>query len=172
MVSRPRRLGAAGCLLFFLACRCLRNHADLWVLHVLCWNPVSKRSLIDVSVWNIQKWPSATFWKKTTKASDRKLANVRERMELLPWIVLFVMHRLRRVYWLNLRRSTFCYWGAAQLFSLIFLCLKVGLDRSRWLMSLVLLPRTALHICGSFKFHVHQICGRAARWHALRSKIY
>ena len=39
-----------------------------------------------------------TFWEKTTKASDRKLPDGRELLELLPFIVLFVMHRLRRVY--------------------------------------------------------------------------
>ena len=72
-----------------------------------------------------------------TNFLGRKLADGREWMELLPFIVLFVMHRFRRVYLLNLRRSTFCYQGAAQWFSLKSLYLKVGQDRSCWLMSLI-----------------------------------
>ena len=53
---------------------------------------------------NIEKWPSAIL--PGTETSDRKLADGREWMELLPFIILFVKNWIRRVCSLHLKRST------------------------------------------------------------------
>ena len=94
MVSRPLHLGACSCPRFYWLAG-LRTLAHFT-------SPVKKnvhdRPWTDVTVLDSQKWPSPTFWEITTKASDRKLPDGRVRLELLPFIVLFVMHRLRRVY--------------------------------------------------------------------------
>ena len=67
-VSRPLHLGACG------------FPRLLTLAH--CTSPVKKnvhdRPWTDVTVLDSQKWPSPTFWEKTTKASDRKLPDGRE----------------------------------------------------------------------------------------------
>ena len=67
-----------------------------------CTSPVKKnvhdRPWTDITVLDSPEMAFTNFWKKTTKASDRKLPDGRELLELLPFIVLFVMHQLRRVY--------------------------------------------------------------------------
>jgi hypothetical protein len=40
-------------------------------------NPVPKIPWNDVTVLNIEKWPTATFFEKTTKAYDRKQSDGR-----------------------------------------------------------------------------------------------
>ena len=100
MVSRPRHLGAGGCQRFFWlaeACVPLRTARPPFKKTS---TDVPGRPWTDLTVlvspegFYIQKWPSPTFWEKNTNASDRKLPDGRERLELLPFIVLFVMHRL------------------------------------------------------------------------------
>ena len=110
---------ASGCLLLLWLCWPLPGFANLCQLSPLsqrdCLNPVPKLSWNDVTVWNIEKWPTATFCEKTTKASDRKQSDGRNWMEPPPFISLFVTSQSRRVCSHNLRRSTFCYQGAAAL---------------------------------------------------------
>ena len=95
MVFCPLNLGAGCCQRFFWLCRGLRTLAH-------CTSPVKKnvhdRPWTDITVLESPEMAFTNFLEKTTKASDRKLPDGRELLELLPFIVLFVMHRLRRVY--------------------------------------------------------------------------
>jgi hypothetical protein len=74
MLSRQLHLGADGCLGFAALCCLLLPFA--WSLRDSL-NPVPGIPWNNVTVWNIQKWPTATFCKKTTKASDRKQSDGR-----------------------------------------------------------------------------------------------
>ena len=74
MLSRQRRLGAGGCFGFAALCCLLPTFA---VSRRDGLNPVPKIPWNDVTVWNIEKWPTATFCEKTTKASDRKQSDGR-----------------------------------------------------------------------------------------------
>ena len=88
--SGRRRLSS-----LLLACRGLRTLAH-------CTSPVKKnvhdRPWTDITVLESPEMAFTNFLEKTTKALDRKLPDGRELLELLPFIVLFVMHQLRRVY--------------------------------------------------------------------------
>jgi len=72
MVSRQLHLGASCCFgwiaAFFVA---------ICGLQVRCSNPVPGIPWNDVTIWNIEKWPTATFCEKTTKASHRKQSDGR-----------------------------------------------------------------------------------------------
>jgi len=74
MLSRQRRLGAGGCFGFAALCWGLPTFA---VSRRDGLNPVPKIPWNDVTVLNIDKWPTATFCEKTTKASDRKQSDGR-----------------------------------------------------------------------------------------------
>jgi len=74
MLPRQRRLGASDCFAFAGSCQPLPTFAwsrrdGLNLVPKIPWN--------DVTVLNIEKWPTATFCEKTTKASDRKQAGGR-----------------------------------------------------------------------------------------------
>jgi len=58
MLSRQRRLGAGGCFGFAALCCGLLPFA---VSRRDGLNPVPKIPWNDVTVWNIEKWPAATF---------------------------------------------------------------------------------------------------------------
>ena len=127
LAPRPAASGRRRLPALFLACRGLHTLAH-------CTSPVKKTFSAgrgtDLTVLAPRNGLHQLSGEKTTYASDRKLADGREWLELLSFIVLFVMHRFRRVYLLNLRKSTFCYQGAAQYFSVKSLFLKVGQDKA------------------------------------------
>ena len=98
--SGRRRLLWLCCPLLALAALC---PVTAWRFEPRSRNSLERCYSLEVKLnWNIEKWPTATFCEKTTKASHRKQSDGRNRMEPLPFISLFVTNQSRLVCSLNL----------------------------------------------------------------------
>jgi hypothetical protein len=78
MVSRQRHLGAGSCRLFFGARWELLGVAGSTSVPRPQLKTQFKTFLTQWTDVTVEKWPSPTFWRKITKALDRKLADGRQ----------------------------------------------------------------------------------------------